>query len=673
MTAAGGDAGRASVQDSRKHSPKHPRKHPEERTTFRGALRGIFRAALERLSADGVVGIAAEELPGLVDQVRETADPKFGDYSGTMAMALAKRAGLKPRDVAVEIIRRLDVGDLFEMPTEPVGPGFINLRVREDALARAVVSAVRDPRMGVAPVATPETIVIDFGGPNVAKPMHVGHIRSTVIGDALAKILKFRGHHTITDNHLGDWGTQFGMILWGWKHCRDDARFAADPTAELGRLYRLVRKVADAKPEELARDPEAAALAARYPDTGREVLAETAKLHEGDPENRALWEQFMPFCRAEIDRIFSRLHVSFDHALGESFFQPMLAGVVVELMADPAVGARESRGAIGIFLNGEDAPPFLIRKADGAFLYATTDLATLKWRMEHWKPDRILYVVDSRQGPHFEQLFATAKLWGCGDRQRIDGVELAHIAFGTVLGEDGKPFKTRAGDTVGLESLLDEGVERAGKMQHAGDKTQSADGRPQHVGDKTEPADGRLERSGDSDQGRSAAGMDAAEQRHAAEIVGMGAIKYADLSQNRTTDYVFSFDKMLQLTGNTAAYMQYAVARVEGIFSKGGIDRVALRQSVESVSLSTPQERALALELVRFGEALEDVEIDYRPNVLTAWLYELAGCYSSFYDALPVLKAEGNERNSRLAVCDLTGRIRRQGLELLGIGTVEKM
>ena len=651
MTAAGGDAGRASGQDP----PEHSTKHPLSGTTFRGALRGIFRAALERLSADGVVRIAAEELPGLVDQVRETADPKFGDYSGTMAMALAKRAGLKPRDVAVEIIHRLDVGDLFEMPMEPVGPGFINLRVRQDALARAVVAAVRDPRMGVAPVAMPETIVIDFGGPNVAKPMHVGHIRSTVIGDALAKILRFRGHHTITDNHLGDWGTQFGMILWGWKHCRDDARFAADPTAELGRLYRLVRKVADAKPEEMARDPEAAALAARYPDTGREVLAETAKLHEGDPENRALWEQFMPFCRAEIDRIFSRLHVSFDHALGESFFQPMLAGVVAELMADPAVRARESRGAIGIFLGGEDAPPFLIRKADGAFLYATTDLATLKWRMEHWKPDRILYVVDSRQGPHFEQLFATAKLWGCGDRQRIDGVELVHVAFGTVLGEDGKPFKTRAGDTVGLESLLDEGVERAGRMQHAGEKPQPAGDTIQHV----------------DTEGR--AGMDAAEQRHVAEIVGMGAIKYADLSQNRTTDYVFSFDKMLQLTGNTAAYMQYAVARVEGIFSKGGVDRVALRQSVEGVSLSTPQERALALELVRFGEALEDVEIDYRPNVLTAWLYELAGCYSSFYDALPVLKAEGDERNSRLAVCDLTGRILRQGLELLGIGTVEKM
>ena len=615
---------------------------------FRGALRHMFRVALERLAADGVVPIAAEELPSLVEQVRETADPKFGDYSGTMAMALAKRAGLKPRDMAVEIIRRLDVGDAFEPPTEPVGPGFINLRVRQDALERAVAAAVRDPRMGVAPVADPDTIVIDFGGPNVAKPMHVGHIRSTVIGDALARILRFRGHHTITDDHLGDWGTQFGMILWGWKHCRDDARFAADPTGELGRLYRLVRKVADAAPEELARDPQAAELAARHPQAGREVLAETAKLHEGDPENRSLWERFMPLCLAEIDRLFARLQVSFDHALGESFYQPMLAGVVAELMADPAVPARESRGAIGVFLGGDDAPPFLIRKADGAFLYATTDLATLQWRMEHWQPDRILYVVDSRQGPHFEQLFATARLWGCGDRRRIADVELVHVAFGTVLGEDGKPFKTRAGDTVGLESLLDEGVERAARIQHAGDP---------------DPAAGAEVR----------AGLDAAEQRRVAEIVGIGAIKYADLCQNRTTDYVFSFDKMLQLTGNTAAYMQYAVARVEGIFSRAGIDREALRRSAGSVSLATPQERALGLELVRFGEALEDVETDYRPNVLTAWLYDLAGRYSTFYDALPVLKAEGEVRASRLALCDLTGRVLRQGLELLGIGTVDKM
>jgi arginyl-tRNA synthetase len=604
---------------------------------FRAALRRMFAAALERLAAEGIVSLPPAELASIADQVRETAEAKFGDYSGTMAMALAKPAGKKPRDVAAAIIERLvavpGYADLFEPPGEPVGPGFINVRVRDDALAAAVAAAVRDDRMGVPSVARPETIVIDYSSPNVAKPMHVGHIRSTVIGDALARILRFRGHPVITDNHLGDWGTQFGMILWGWKHCRDDEAFAADPTAELGRLYRLVRKVADAKPEELEADPEAAALAARHPDAGREVLAETAKLHEGDPENRALWERFMPVCRAEIDRIYSRLHVSFDHTLGESFFQPLLAATVNDLVAKGL--ARESRGAIGVFLAGDDAPPLLIRKADGAFLYATTDLATIRWRLEHWHPDRILYVVDHRQGQHFEQVFETAR------RQGIPGVTLVHVAFGTVLGEDGRPFKTRAGDTVGLEALLDEGVERAAAIVESGDEARG--------------------------------NLTAAERRHVAETVGIGAIKYADLSQNRTTDYVFSFDKMLQLTGNTAAYMQYAAARVEGIFTKGGIDRAALRGACRDVRLAHPRERALALELLRFSETLEDVEADYRPNVLTAWLYDLAGCYSTFYDELSVLKAEGADRDSRLALCDLTGRVLRKGLELLGIGTVERM
>ena len=610
---------------------------PAGRVNLRSALRQAFRVAIEGLSRDGVASISAAEIPALLEQVRETADAAFGDYSGTMAMALAKRAGAKPRDVAVEIIRRLQsapgYADLFEPPGDPVGPGFINVRVRDDALAAAVGHAVADERLGVTAVAEPQRVVVDFSSPNVAKPMHVGHIRSTVIGDAIARILRFRGHHVITDNHLGDWGTQFGMILWGWKHCRDDAAFAADPTAELGRLYRLVRKVADAKPEELAADPVAAALVAAHPDAAREVLAETAKLHEGDPENRALWERFMPVCRGEIDRIYQRLHVTFDHTLGESFFHPLLGGVVADLLA--AGLARESRGAIGVFLGGEDDPPLLIRKADGAFLYATTDLATIRWRREHWKPDRILYVVDHRQSQHFEQVFETARRWGCG------AVDLVHVAFGTVLGEDGKPFKTRAGDTVGLEALLDEGVERAAAIVGSGD------------------------------EGR--AGMSDEDRRHVAETVGIGAIKYADLSQNRTTDYVFSFDKMLQLTGNTAAYMQYAVARVEGIFTKGGVDREALRRAGHGLRLSDPRERALALELLRFGEVLEDVEADSRPNVLTAWLYDVAGRYSTFYDALPVLKAAGADRDSRLALCDLTGRVLRRGLELLGIGTVEKM
>ena len=609
---------------------------PDGAGTFRDRLRGTFATALTGAAADGALPVAAADIPALVDQVRETADAKFGDYSATLAMGLAKKAGRKPRDVAIEVATRLPTAPGFEAtftpPGDPVGPGFINVRVRDDALAAAISAAFRDPRLGVPKVAAPATIVIDFSSPNVAKPMHVGHIRSTVIGDAVARILSFRGHRIITDNHLGDWGTQFGMIIWGWKHCRDDAAFAADPTAELGRLYRLVRRVADAKPEDLAADPQAAALAARHPDAGREVLEETAKLHAGDAENRALWRRFMPACLADIERLYGRLGVSFDHWLGESFFQPFLADVVADLERRGL--ARESRGATGIFLDGDDKPPFLVRKADGAFLYATTDLATIRWRLEHWKPDRILYVVDHRQGQHFDQLFKTAGLWGVPG---LDRVALVHVAFGTVLGDDGKPFKTRSGDTVGLESLLDEGVERAGAVIAADE------------------------------------GLAEEERRRVAETVGIGAIKYADLCQNRTTDYVFSYDKMLELKGNTAAYMQYAVARVEGVLEKGGIDREALRSAPPAIVPVDPRERALALAILRFGEVLEDVEADYRPNLLTTWLYDLAGRYSAFYDALPILKAAEPERGSRLALADLTGRVLRKGLDLLGIGTVRRM
>jgi arginyl-tRNA synthetase len=616
---------------------------PAGRVNLRTALRGAFAAALGRLSADGITAIAADEIAGLIEQVRETADAKFGDYSGTMAMPLAKRAGKKPRDLALELAGRLETApgyaDLFAPPGQPVGPGFINVRVRDEALAGVVAAAVRDERMGVPPVERPRRIVIDYSSPNVAKPMHVGHIRSTVIGAALAKILAFRGHDVITVNHLGDWGTQFGMILWGYKRLRDQAAFDANPAAELGRLYRLVRKVAEAKPEELAADPEAARLAAAHPDAAREVLAETEKLHKGDAENLALWRQFEPFCHGEIDRIYRRLGVTFNHIMGESAYHPFLPGVVDDLVRRGL--ARETRGAVGIFARGEEAPPLLIRKADGAFLYATTDLAAIQWRLRQWQPDRILYVVDHRQGDHFEQVFATARKWGGGDPERMAGVELVHVAFGTVLGEDGRPFKTRAGDTVGLEALLDEGVERAARIVGTGDEAR--------------------------------AGLDDAERRHVADTVGIGAIKYADLAQNRTTDYVFSFDKMLQLTGNTAAYMQYAVARVEGILTKGGVDRAALRADTRQVMLVDPRERALGLALARFAEVLEDVEADYRPNLLTTYLYDLAGRFSAFYDGLPVLKAEGAERASRLALCDLTGRVLRKGLELLGIGTVEKM
>jgi arginyl-tRNA synthetase len=600
----------------------------------RGMLQARVAAAVARLVAEDGFPIEPAEIPGLASLVRESADARFGDYSATLAMPLAKRVSRSPREVAGAILGRLEIGDLCEPPQGPVGPGFINLRLRDDVLAGAVAAATVDDRLGVPRVPSPDTIVLDYSSPNVAKPMHVGHIRSTVIGDALTRVLGFRGHRTISDNHLGDWGTQFGMILWGWKHCRDEQAFAVDPTAELSRLYRLVRRVADAKPEELAADPLARSLAARHPDCGREVLAETSRLHAGDPENLSLWQRFMPACLAEIDRVYRRLGVRFDHALGESFYQPMLTGVVEDLLARGI--ACESRGAVGVFLDGEEKPPLLVRKADGAFLYATTDLATIRWRLAEWRPDRILYVVDHRQSQHFQQVFATAARAGFG---RCD---LVHVAFGTVLGEDGRPFKTRAGDAVGLDSLLDEGVARAYEVVTAADRERGT-------------------------------GMAEEDRRRIAEAVGIGAIKYADLSQNRTTDYVFSFDKMLELKGNTAAYMQYAVARVEGIFAKGGIDPGTLRTGVGAIGLADPRERALAMKLLRLAETLEDVEADYRPNLLTSWLFDVAGSYSSLYDALPVLKAEGPIRDGRLALCDLTGRALRTGLELLGIQVPERM
>ncbi len=615
-------------------------------TNFRRAFRDVLAGVLEQAVSGGDLKISSEEIPVLLEQVRETADPKFGDFTATLAMPLAKKMGVKPRDLASDLIARINkdqlFGECFQPIDAPVGPGFINVRVLDQALADAVRMACCNDRLGVAKVSQPQTIVLDYSSPNVAKPMHVGHIRSTVIGDALSRILRFHGHSVITDNHLGDWGTQFGMILWGWKHCRDDSAYEENPTRELGRLYRLVRKVVDADSEELAHDSIAAGLAEKYPDARQEVLAETVKLHEGDSENNSLWKQFMPACREEIERVYSRLDVTFDHTMGESCYQPLLAGVVDDLTARGM--ARESRGAVGVFLEGYESP-LLVQKADGAFLYATTDLATLAWRAEHWKPDRILYIVDHRQSQHFKQVFATARAWGCRADEQLPGIDLIHVAFGTVLGEDGKPFKTRAGDAVGLEALLDEGVQRASLIVGEGEQTRQ--------------------------------GMDDARRQEVAEAVGIGAIKYADLSQNRTTDYVFSFDKMLELKGNTAAYMQYAVARVEGIVARGGVDRELLRREAADdpsvLELSDPLERRLALTSLRFAAVLEDVELDYRPNVMTSWLYELASCFSSFYDALSVLKAEGNQRTTRLVLCDLTGRTLRQGMELLGIRVPNQM
>ncbi len=598
-------------------------------------LKDRFRRALVDLPDVDL----AEDVEELLELIRRSTDPRFGDYQANFAMPLGKRLSRPPREVAAQIVEHLEVDDLCD-PPEIAGPGFINLRIKNRCLAERLAAAVGDQRLGIPAAARPRTYVIDYSAPNVAKPMHVGHIRSTVIGDALYKILSFLGHQTISDNHLGDWGTQFGMIIYGFRHFLDEQAYQRDPVGELARLYQLVRQLMDYhakdQPAAVHGDPTLSRLAAEHKDIGSAVLAETASLHEGDEQNVRLWREFMPACQQEIDRIYQRLGVRFDYTLGESFYNDRLQAIVDDLLARGI--ARESEGAVCVFLEGHEIP-MLVRKQDGAFLYATSDLATVRYRMEHFNPDAILYVVDHRQALHFEHLFATARLMGYGD------VELTHVSFGTVLGEDGRPFKTRSGETVGLEGLLDEAVHRAAQIVAAGD-----DAKP-----------GGPELSAD-------------ERKRIAEIVGIGALKYADLSQNRTSDYLFSYDKMLAMNGNTATYMQYAYARVRSIFAKGSADVEALRTSGTPILLDSPAERALGLQLLRMAEALDLAVLDYRPNQLTNYLFELADCYSTFYESCPVLKAETDAvRQSRLLLCDLTARTICKGLELLGIDVVERM
>jgi arginyl-tRNA synthetase len=652
-------------------------------------LRRRFSAALVELLASHA---AAPDIAELAEQVRPSQDPRFGDYQANCAMPLAKRLSRAPREVAAQIVAAVSLDDICHRP-EIAGPGFINLRLRDEWLESQLAAALASPRLAVEPVERPRTYVVDYSAPNVAKPMHVGHIRSTVIGDSLYRTLKFLGHRVIGDNHVGDWGTQFGMILYGYRHFRDEQTYRRQPVEELARLYRLVSQLVryhearerlavllkevvehetalkrqaavaaqgdpqaekaaarvldrlqaaldrsraeldelEARQALIEEDPELSKLAAEHADIGTAVLAATARLHAGDEESLRLWREFMPPCMEAIEQVYRRLGVSFDHVLGESFYQDRLEKVVEDLERRGI--ARESEGALCVFF--EDSPtPMIVRKRDGAFLYSTSDLATIQYRMETWSPDAILYVVDHRQSEHFKQLFAAARQWG------YDQVELRHVSFGTVLGEDGRPFKTRSGDTVGLTSLLDEAVARAEQVIERNDESREL------------PADQR---------------------RRIAEVVGIAALKYADLSQNRTSDYVFSYEKMLAMNGNTATYMQYAYARVRSIFRRGEIDVESLRRR-GSIRLGHPAERALAMGLLRFAEALEFTVADYRPNQLTTYLFDLANAYSVFFEQCPVLKAPDEAtRDSRLLLCDLTARTLKQGLELLGIEVVEKM
>ena len=639
-------------------------------------------------------------LAGVTDQprlyaemVKPVQDARFGDFQANFAMPLARQLGKPPRDIAQQVADKVELSDLCQ-PPEIAGPGFINLRLRDDWLEQAANRLVSDERLGVAPVTEPRTYVVDFSAPNVAKPMHVGHLRSTVLGDALCRILRFLGHRVIGDNHIGDWGTQFGMIIFGYKHFLNQQAFEAAPVAELARLYRLVNRLSDyhelcaklpkldkvlaekmidlqkvpsggdpddkkfqkeqkkrvGEVEELRKeiadtrrkvgevddDPQLRKYASEYPDIATQARLETARLHAGDPGNTALWNQFVPACLEAIQGVYDRLDIHFDHALGESFYQPMLADVVADLQQRGL--AQQSEGAICVFIPGVEAP-FIIRKSDGAYTYATTDLATIKHRVEHFRADALLYVVDARQADHFRLLFETVRLWG------YDRIELKHVSFGTVCGPDGKPYKTRAGDTVGLESLLDESIVEAGKVIDVGE-----------VADEKRPA------------------LAPEQQRHVAEVVGLGGIKYADLKHNRESDYIFSWEKMLAKTGDTATYLQYAYARVFGILRRGGTTPDAVRADSSPIVVTHPAERALALQLARLPEALESTALDYRPNLLTEYLYQTAGVFTTFFENCPVLKADTAElRNSRLKLVDLTARTMRQGLALLGIQTIEQM
>jgi arginyl-tRNA synthetase len=631
--------------------------------------------------------------------IRSTADPRHGDYQANCAMPISKLLGRNPREVATAIVERLDLSDLCE-PIEIAGPGFINLRLKDSFLQQSLQSMLGDARCGVPSRNNDHAIVIDFSSPNVAKPMHVGHIRSTVIGDSLARSLRFLGYRVITDNHLGDWGTQFGIIIYGYKHFGDPTIVAADPVNELAKLYRLVnqlieyRKATDSlanlqnaiesaqrelqdartraeqadaakskqaekliaaaerrlaaaeanlesaqrKIDSVDRDPQLSKLAQAHPDIDHDVLEETAKLHRGDTENLSLWEKFLPHCKDEINRVYDRLNVNFDHTLGESFYHNMLEGVVEKLQAVDL--ARESDGAICVFLPEFDAP-MIVRKQDGAFLYATTDLATLQYRLEQFHPAEILYVVDTRQSEHFEKLFAVAHHFG------LQHVKLVHVNFGTVLGEDGRPLKTRSGTLIGLESLLDDAVQRARQVVC----------NPERLAGFDPP-------------------MDEAEQQLIAEVVGIGAIKFADLSHHRTSDYRFNLDKMVALEGDTSTYVQYSYARTQKILEnaqKMESDVVAMIDR-EGWTFTHPAERALALMLIKFEESLVAVHKDYAPNQLVDYLLETAKIYSKFNENCHVLRAETAAiQATRLALVSLTGRLLRLGLELLGISVVPRM
>lgn len=549
--------------------------------------------------------------------VRQSAKAQFGDYQANGVMGAAKKLGIAPRQLAEQVLTHLEL-DGIANKVEIAGPGFINIFLDPAWLAKQVEAALADERLGVAPV-KPQTIVVDYSAPNVAKEMHVGHLRSTIIGDASVRTLEFLGHNVIRANHVGDWGTQFGMLIAYLEKMQNEHANEMD-LSDLEAFYREAKKHYD----------EDAAFAER-------ARAYVVKLQGGDEYCREMWRKLVDITMSQNQKNYQRLNVTLtkDDVMGESLYNSMLPGIVADLKAKGL--AVESEGATVVFLDeykNKDGEPMgvIIQKKDGGYLYTTTDIACAKYRYETLGADRVLYYIDSRQHQHLMQAWTIVRKAGYVP----DSVSLEHHMFGMMLGKDGKPFKTRSGGTIKLSDLLDEAVERAGKL----------------IAEKNPDLSNE-------------------ELAKLVDVVGIGAVKYADLSKSRTTDYIFDWDNMLAFEGNTAPYMQYAYTRVSSVFKRAGIDEKSL---TGDIVLTEDREKALAARLIQFEETITQVAREGTPHVMCTYLYDLAGLFSSFYEACPILTAESEEqRNSRLKLAALTSRTLKTGLDTLGIETVERM
>ncbi len=584
---------------------------------------GSIQKTLSHRFQNALVAAFGESFAEVDPILGVATNPKFGDYQANVALSLAKRVECSPREVAERVIEHLRVEDCCEVPTV-AGPGFINLTLKPGYLSDWLRSIEADNRLGITATTQPIRAVVDFSSPNIAKEMHVGHLRSTIIGDAIARVLEFQGHDVLRLNHVGDWGTQFGMLIAYLREVCPEALTTSD-VIDLGDLvafYKQAKQRFDENPD--------------FKETAR---LEVVKLQSGDAESHKAWQLLCNQSRREFQVIYDWLDIQLAER-GESFYNPFLADVLADLQSAGLL--VEDAGAQCVFLEGftnkdGDALPLIVKKSDGAYNYATTDLAAIRYRLGQDRAARVIYVTDAGQSSHFAQVFQVAKRAGWVP----DTVSLIHVPFGLVQGEDGKRLKTRSGDTVRLKDLLDEAIARTRTDLQA-----------------------RLEAEGRSETNEFI--------EHTARTVGLGAVKYADLSQNRTSNYIFSYDKMLALQGNTAPYMLYAYVRVQGISRKGNIDFENLGSDVQ-IALQDEAELAVAKHILQLADVIEQVSQDLMPNRLCQYLFELSQKFNQFYDHCAVLDAPEPQRTTRLVLCHVTARTLKLGLSLLGISVVERM